>query len=129
VDFKEARLHEATLNLHMHTSFFSPVNSVSWWQAAFEWSSVQCSRRILILREITKRFGFRVVSRHPGLVTRNYGDRELGITVCLVQHVLGVRVRPWNQIVPFSLQWKSNESTKHQFTKMLLVINWRYWQS
>jgi hypothetical protein len=33
-------------------------------------------------------------------------------------------------IVPsFSLQWKSDESTKHCFTQMMLDINWLYWQS
>ena len=33
-------------------------------------------------------------------------------------------------VVPlFSLQWKSDESTKHYFTQILLAINWRYWQS
>ena len=26
------------------------------------------------------------------------------------------------------LEWKSDESTKHYLTKMLLAINWRYWQ-
>ena len=29
----------------------------------------------------------------------------------------------------FSLQWESDESTKHYHTKMLLVINWRNWQA
>ena len=28
----------------------------------------------------------------------------------------------------FSLQWKSNESTKHYRNQMLLAINLRYWQ-
>ena len=28
----------------------------------------------------------------------------------------------------FLLQWKSDKSTKHYFTLMLLPINWRYWQ-
>ena len=33
--------NEATLNLHTHVWIFSPlVNSVSLWQAAFEWGSV-----------------------------------------------------------------------------------------
>ena len=27
----------------------------------------------------------------------------------------------------FSLQWKSDESSKHYLTQMLLAINWRYW--
>ena len=41
VNCNEACLHEATLNLHRHTSIFlPPVNSISWWQAAFERSSV-----------------------------------------------------------------------------------------
>ena len=32
VGFSEVRLHEATLNLHMHVWIFSPpVNSFSWW--------------------------------------------------------------------------------------------------
>ena len=29
----------------------------------------------------------------------------------------------------FFLQWKSDESTKHYLNKMLLAINWRYWQT
>ena len=29
----------------------------------------------------------------------------------------------------FPLQWKSDESTKHYLTQMLLNINWRYWQA
>ena len=29
----------------------------------------------------------------------------------------------------FSLQLKSDESTKHYLIQMLLVINWRYWQA
>ena len=54
---------------------------------------------------MTERFGFRVVPIHPGLVTSDYGVHEVGVTVCGVQHVLGVRVRPGNQIVSsFSLQ-------------------------
>ena len=39
-------------------------------------------------------------------------------SLCGVQHVLGVQV-----------QWKSDKSTKHYLTQMLLVINWRYWQA
>ena len=45
----------------------------------------------------------------------------------------------WSQACPvctgttrnpsFSLQWKSDESTKHHLTEMLIVINWRYWQA
>ena len=29
----------------------------------------------------------------------------------------------------FSLQWKSDESTKHYLTQMLLATNWRYWKA
>ena len=49
--FNEARLHEATFNLHMR-EFFSPVNSISWRQAAFEWGGVR-SHRIFIVRKMT----------------------------------------------------------------------------
>ena len=51
-----------------------------------------------------KNKGFRVVPVPPGLVTSDYGV-HVGVTVCGVQHVVGVRVRPGNQIVQsFSLQ-------------------------
>ena len=91
VDFNEARLHEATLNLHMHAwIFFLTVNSISWWQAAFEWSS-QCSR-IFIVRKITD----------SGSCPRDYGVHEVGVTVCGVQHVLGVQVRPGTRHFPFN---------------------------
>ena len=33
-----------------------------------------------------------------------------------------------NIIITF-LKWKSDESTKHYLTQMLLAINWRYWQA
>ena len=59
-----------------------------------------------------------------GLVTSDYGVHEVGVTVCGVQNVLGVRVRPGNQIVPsFSLKRMADESTKDYLTQMLLVIN------
>ena len=63
---------------------------------------------------MTERFGFRVVAVHPGLVTSDYDVHEVGVTVCGVQHVLGVRVRP---------ETRRDESTKHYFTQMLLLIN------
>ena len=54
---------------------------------------------------MTEQFDFQVLSIHPGLVTSDYGVHEVGVTVCGDQHVLGVRARPGNQIVPsFSLQ-------------------------
>ena len=31
-------------------------------------------------------------------------------------------------VLSFSLQWKSDKSTKHYLTQMLLAINWCYWQ-
>ena len=39
-------------------------------------------------------YGFWVVPVHPGLVTSDYGVHEVVVTVCGVQHFLGVRVRP-----------------------------------
>ena len=64
-----------------------------------------------------------------GLVTRDYGVHEVRVTVYGVQHVLGAWVWLGNQIIPsFSLQWKSDKSTKHYLTQMLLAINWHYWQ-
>ena len=46
------------------------------------------------------------------------------------QHVLNVRVQPRNQIIQsFSLQWKSDETTRHYLTQMLLAINWGYWEA
>ena len=33
-------------------NFFLPVNSISWWQAAFEWGGVWCSRQIFIVRKM-----------------------------------------------------------------------------
>ena len=76
---------------------------------------------------MTERFGFRVL---PLLVISDYGVHEVNVTVSRVHHVLCVRVRPGNLIVPsFSFQWKSDESTKHYLTQILLAINWRYWQA
>ena len=33
------------------------------------------------------------------------------------------------RIASFSLQWKSDEFTKHYLTQKLLAINWWYWQA
>ena len=38
--------------LYACLNFSPPVNSISWWQAAFEWGSVQCSCRIFIVRKM-----------------------------------------------------------------------------
>ena len=63
------------------------------------------------------------------LNTSDYSINEVRFTVFWVQHVLSVWIQPKNQIVPpFSLQWISNESTKHYLIQMLLAINWCYWQ-
>ena len=65
--------------------------------------------------------GFRVLSVHPGLVTSDYGVHEVGVTVCRVQHVLGVQVRSGARYFPY------NESpTTALNTTSLLAINWRY---
>ena len=42
---------------------------------------------IFIVRKMAERFGFRVVPVHPGLVISAYGDHEIEVTVCGVQHV------------------------------------------
>ena len=36
--------------------------------------------------------GFQVVPVHPGFATSDNGVHEVGVTVCVVQHVLGVCV-------------------------------------
>ena len=64
--------------ISMHEFFLSHVNGVSWWQAAFEWGSVSCSRLIFIVRKMT---GSR---SYPWLVTSYYGVHEVGATVCPV---------------------------------------------
>jgi len=46
-----------------------------------------------------ERFGFWVILVHPGLITNDYGVHEVGVTVCGVQHVLGVWVRSGNKII------------------------------
>ena len=67
MDFNEAGLHEATLNLHMHACIFFPsVNSISWWQAAFEWVVFSANVRFS-LRKMMEQFGFRVIPIHPGI--------------------------------------------------------------
>ena len=39
---------------YAYVNVFPPVNSVSWWQEAFDWDSVYCSRRIFIARKMTE---------------------------------------------------------------------------
>ena len=125
MDFNESRLHEAPWTFIRMREFFPPVNSISWNQTAFEWGSVYCSRRIFIVRKKTEIFGFWVVpvhSRHAGLWPRLHEHNDHW------WRVLGVLIRAGNQIAPsFTLQWKSEKSTKYYLTQMLLAIKWRYW--
>ena len=66
--------------------------------------------------------GFRVVPVHPGLVTSDYGVDGLYSPACPVSPgCTGA-----NRNSSFSLQWKSDESTKHYLTQMLVVTNRRY---
>ena len=46
--------------------------------------------------------GFRVIFVHPGLVTSDYGVHKLRVTVCGVQHVLGVWVLPGIRNFPYN---------------------------
>ena len=46
-----------------------------------------------------------LIEQYIGLITSDYGVHKVGVTVCGVQHVLGVGIRAGNQIVPsYSLQ-------------------------
>ena len=79
---------------------------------------------------MTKQFGVWVISVHPG----HFG--LLKWWSWLHEHhnhwwrVLGLQVWPANQIaLPLSLKWKSNKSTKHYLTEILVAINWCYWQA
>ena len=51
---------------------------------------------------MTEEFGFRVIPVNPGLVTSDYGVYEVGVTVYVVQHVLGVWVRPGIHDFPYN---------------------------
>ena len=120
----KAHLHGVTLNLHTLACIFSCLSIVSVDGKKYL-SEVVFS----VQRKMMEWIDYMFVPIHPRLITSDYGVHEVGVTVCGVQHVLGLRVQPGNQIVPsFSLQWKSNKSTKHYLTPMLLAINWHYWQ-
>ena len=54
---------------------------------------------IFIVRNMTELLGFQVMPVHPVLLNSDNDIHYVGITVCRVQHVLGVRVRPGKQIV------------------------------
>ena len=85
VAFNEARLHEANLNFHTHTWIFSPLSITSI-------DNKQHLSKVVLSSDFHCKVtdGFRVVSVHPGLVTCDYGVREVGVTVRGVQHVLWV---------------------------------------
>jgi len=126
VDFNEARFHEMTLNTHMQAWIFPPsVYSISWWQAAIE----RIVFSVLVDFHCKENDRFHAILIHPGLVTSDYqwlwSSRSCG-------HCLWSPACPgcmdMTQNPPFSLQWKSDKSTKHYLTQILLGINWRYWQ-
>ena len=128
MDFNEARLDEATFI--RISEFFLPVNSVSWWQSAFEWDIVYCSRRIFIVRKLTERLERTWFRLFIGEKPDFYGSP--GSLLSCIQEVSSNKF--WMKcaapVVPsFSLQWKSDESTQHYLTQMSLTINWRYWQA
>ena len=75
---------------------------------------------------------FLVISVHPGYaeLQKQWPDFINSIINCDNSWVYGYDLWPGNQIVPsFSLQWKSDKSTKHFLTQMLLAINWCCWQA
>ena len=60
--------------------------------------------------------GFRVVSAHPGLVTRDHGVNEVGVTV---YGVLGLWVRPRTRHFPYY----ENPTRALNTTSLILFIN------
>ena len=60
-------------------------------------------------------FDYQAVPIHPGLIASDYGVHESGSLFVA--------------FLSFSLQWKSDESTKHYLIQMLFAINWCYWQA
>jgi hypothetical protein len=105
VDFNEAHLHEVTLNDHTHAWIFSCLSIVS-----------ADGKQHLSEAVFSTLVGFSLWGRSWSLV---FLQRSLN----------QVRGMCWSIVVPsFSLQWKSDESTKHYITQMLHTINWRYWQ-
>ena len=131
MDFNEKRLHYCDLEpSYAYVNFFPPINCVSWWHAPCEWSSIKCSRRIFIERKMTERMEQRTWFR---IFFTIYADvrrvRSLANHWNLVFRQKKVWIKCAAPVIPsFSLQWKSDEGTKHYFTQILLVVNWRYWQ-
>ena len=89
-------------------NFFPPFNSVSWWRAAFEWSSVLCSRRI----SFKENGGYWIVPVHPGLTKHAELHKQW-----LREHhnhwwwVLGVRVLPGTRHFPYNENPKRAQNT------------------
>ena len=107
--------------------FFPFVNSISWWQTAFEWGSVSCSRRIFIVREMMEW----LEQRKSNFVLKSHRTSRTPQTVTWLHEyhnhwwrVLGVRVRPG-----FQIPILNENPTRRYLTKILLDINWRYWQA
>ena len=126
MDFNEKRLHETTLNLYTDAWIFPSLSIASIDDkqhlnelvfSALVGFSLQGKWRVL---------GFILTSR-------------IHRTCCTPQTVTPTSRTPYSLVMSpgctvttrnpsFSLQWKSNESTKHYLSQVLLVINWRYWQ-
>jgi len=117
------------MNLYTHTWIFFPlVNSVSWWQAEFEWGSVLCSRGIFIVRKIMERLGQRTRFRVFFSDISWYQDsKELD-----EPQESGFSPKNLNQVrcsSNFVIFLTMEIRREHYLTQMLLAINWLYWQA
>ena len=124
MDFNEGHLHEMTLNLHTQTWIFScwPIASVDGKLHLNEvvFSDFHCKENdgttgtahliqtFLAISPDIRRGGS--LSNHRILVFCQKSLNQVCCSSC-------------------SLQWKSDKSTKHYLTQMLLAFNWRYWQA
>ena len=104
-------------------NFFPPVNSVSWWQAAFQFSTlVEFSKW---RNDWSSALGSDVLSKKLD---------SSGLPGSLISWYQKILPKSLNQVRCSSrsvifLQWKADENTKHHVIQMLLAINWRYWQA
>ena len=111
--------------------FFPPINIVSWWHETFQWRSAWCSRWVFIVRKMTttgaahliQTFFFWWKSRllwFARLLTLPQTSSCYPNSRC-----------HWKEsdFRQESTLWKSDQSTKHNLTQMLLAINWHYWQA
>ena len=78
MDFSEACLLEATLNIHTHALIFSLL-SVASVDDKQHLSEVVLSA--LVGFQCMENDGFRVVPVHSGLVTSDYGVHEVGVSI------------------------------------------------